>query len=98
MSILCKSLLVPVRKNWLKQAGRLLASLLLIAFARAQAPNNSQDPAQTPEPVRTTITVVESIATETPAFVTVLDNTEIRQQPGVNIDDRLRSIPGFTLF
>ena len=32
MSTLCKSLLVPVRKNWLKQAGRLLASLLLIAF------------------------------------------------------------------
>ena len=30
--------------------------------------------------------------------MTVLDNTEIRQQPGVNIDDRLRSIPGFTLF
>jgi outer membrane receptor protein involved in Fe transport len=28
----------------------------------------------------------------------VLDRTEIREQPGVNLDDRLRSVPGFTLF
>ena len=35
---------------------------------------------------------------EAPALVTVLDQTEIREQPGVNIDDRLRAIPGFTLF
>jgi outer membrane cobalamin receptor len=38
------------------------------------------------------------VETETPAFITVMDETEVRQQPGVNIDDRLRSIPGFTLF
>ena len=42
--------------------------------------------------------MVEQVETEAPAFVTVLDETEVRQQPGINIDDRLRAIPGFTLF
>ena len=51
-----------------------------------------------PETVQTTITVAEKIEMEAPALVTVLDQTEIREQPGVNIDDRLRPIPGFTLF
>lgn len=41
---------------------------------------------------------MEQVETETPAFVTVMDQTQVREQPGVNIDDRLRSIPGFTLF
>lgn len=48
--------------------------------------------------MRTAITVIEKIEMETPALVSVLDQTDIREQPGVNIDDRLRSIPGFTLF
>lgn len=41
---------------------------------------------------------MERLETEAPAFVTVLPRDQVRQQPGVNIDDRLRSIPGFTLF
>jgi outer membrane receptor protein involved in Fe transport len=57
-----------------------------------------QNPTPAIEPVRTSITVVERIQTEAPAFVTVLEKEEVQQQPGVNIDDRLRSIPGFTLF
>ncbi len=50
------------------------------------------------EPVRTSITVTESVQAEAPASVSVLDNSEIRETPGVNLDDRLRSIPGFSLF
>jgi outer membrane receptor protein involved in Fe transport len=51
-----------------------------------------------PEPVRTTITVVEKIAAETPASVTVLSNETLEQTPGTNLDDRLRDVPGFSLF
>ncbi len=42
--------------------------------------------------------MVEKIAAEAPASVTVLDNAAVRQVPGVNLDDRLRMIPGFSLF
>jgi outer membrane receptor protein involved in Fe transport len=58
-----------------------------------QAPPESK-----PEPVRTTVTVVENISAETPASVRVLDSTAIEQSPGVNLDDRLRDVPGFSLF
>lgn len=50
------------------------------------------------EPVKTSITVVERIAAETPANISAMDRQEIRQVPGVNLDDRLREVPGFTLF
>jgi outer membrane receptor protein involved in Fe transport len=60
----------------------------------------AQNPPAAPEiePVRTSITVVERIQTEAPAFVSVLSKEEVQEQPGVNMDDRLRSVPGFTLF
>ena len=57
--------------------------------------------AQTPDvpaPVRTSITVVEHIQAETPANVTTLDALQLEKIPGDNLDDRLRSIPGFSLF
>jgi outer membrane receptor protein involved in Fe transport len=38
------------------------------------------------------------VETEAPALVTVLDKTAVEQQAGVNLDDRLRSVPGFSLF
>src|SRR4051812_6326643 len=95
MSILCKlpSALAP--SSWLKRAGRALASSLLTFCICAQTPNSEPTG---PEPVRTTITIAEKIETEAPALISVLDQTEIREQPGINIDDRLRAIPGFTLF
>jgi outer membrane receptor protein involved in Fe transport len=55
-------------------------------------------PEPKPETVRTTVTVVEKIAAETPASVSVLDSTAIEQSPGANLDDRLRDVPGFSLF
>ena len=60
-----------------------------------QQPPDSQ---KAPEPVHTTITVVEKISAETPANVTVVDTQGLQQTPGTNLDDRLRDIPGFSLF
>jgi outer membrane receptor protein involved in Fe transport len=48
--------------------------------------------------VKTSITIVESIATEAPASLAVMDRREIRETPGINLDDRLRNVPGFSLF
>lgn len=50
------------------------------------------------EPVKTTITVTGTIATEAPASIEVLNKEQIVDTPGVNLDDRLRMVPGFTLF
>lgn len=60
----------------------------------AQAP---PDPPK-PEIVRTTITVTERISTEAPAAITLLDKLSLRALPGVSLDDRLRAVPGFSLF
>lgn len=50
------------------------------------------------EPVRTSITVRETIEVESSSFITALESEELESRPGVNLDDRLRDIPGFTLF
>ena len=60
-----------------------------------QQPPDSQ---KVPEPVHTTITVAEKISAETPANITVVDAEKLQQTPGTNLDDRLRSVPGFSLF
>jgi len=50
------------------------------------------------EPVKTSITVTERISTDAPANITVLSAGDINEIPGVDLDDRLRAVPGFTLF
>jgi outer membrane receptor protein involved in Fe transport len=50
------------------------------------------------EPVKTSITVVEKIVTESPASISVVEEKELRRTPGINLDDRLRMLPGFSLF
>ncbi|MEZ5352342.1 MAG: TonB-dependent receptor [Bryobacteraceae bacterium] len=63
------------------------------------SPGQTPPPSQaTLEPVRTTVTVVEKIAAEAPASISVLGSPEIRRIPGINLDDRLRMVPGFSLF
>lgn len=42
--------------------------------------------------------MVERVEAEAPARVTTLGEKEVRRQPGVNLDDRLRAVPGFSLF
>lgn len=53
---------------------------------------------QAPDPVHSSITVTESIQTATPALITNLDRPAVASSPGVNLDDRLRMVPGFSLF
>jgi hypothetical protein len=50
------------------------------------------------EPVVSSITVIEKVSTETPAPITLLDSPKLQRIPGVNLDDRLRMVPGFSLF
>jgi outer membrane receptor protein involved in Fe transport len=48
--------------------------------------------------VHSAITITASVKADAPASMTILDQTSIQQLPGLNVDDRLRTIPGFTLF
>ena len=69
----------------------------------AQSPPSRQETEQhssegTLDPIKTSITVVEKIAVEAPAYVTVEGREDLQQVPGVNLDDRLRNVPGFSLF
>ncbi len=58
----------------------------------------AQEAAPKPEPVKSSITVTEKISAETPANITVVDSNELQETPGANLDDRLREVPGFSLF
>jgi outer membrane receptor for Fe3+-dicitrate len=42
--------------------------------------------------------VTAQVSTETPTSVVSLGPQQISQQPGMNLDDRLRQIPGFSPF
>ena len=55
-----------------------------------------QEPALAP--LKTSVTVVGRIEAETPADVTSLGKPQLEAVPGVALDDRLRQVPGFTLF
>ncbi len=50
------------------------------------------------EPLKTSITVTAEIEAGAPANLTVMDQQELEATPGVNLDDRLRIVPGFSLF
>lgn len=75
-----------------------LLCCLFVAVVSNAAAQNGTAPPETLEPVKTSITVVDSVTAEAPGAVTVLDSPQIREIPGINLDDRLRSIPGFSLF
>lgn len=72
--------------------------LVRSGLAQTSQQTQSSDKPLELEPVRTSITVAEKVTAETPAPVTALGKLELRQVPGVNLDDRLRSVPGFSLF
>ncbi len=50
------------------------------------------------EPVVSSITVAEKLSAETPASISVLGAPQLQRIPGINLDDRLRLVPGFSLF
>ncbi|MGQ9634160.1 MAG: TonB-dependent receptor [Bryobacteraceae bacterium] len=49
-------------------------------------------------PLKTSITVTETLSASVAAHMTVLDASTLDRIAGVNADDRLRTIPGFSLF
>jgi outer membrane cobalamin receptor len=49
-------------------------------------------------PLKTTVTVNATLTAASPASITVLPKEEIQQIPGVELDDRLRQVAGFSLF
>jgi outer membrane cobalamin receptor len=57
-------------------------------------------PPESPKPteLKTTVTVNSTLASETPAFISVMDQKQLQTIPGINLDDRLRQLPGFSLF
>ena len=63
--------------------------------------SNSAQPAasqvQAP-PLKTTVTVNDTLSSEVPASVSVLTSQQLQQIPGIQLDDRLRQVPGFSLF
>lgn len=88
---------------------RRLFTLAVLAFPALHAQTASQPPAQpqaVPQststaqlpPINTTVNVTGAISTETPATITVLDQQAIEATPGIQMDDKLRQIPGFSLF
>src|SRR5262249_35215264 len=96
--------------NWQRWVGRTLALwplILTLALLRAQQrqpPAPTPTPAPTPpangtlEPVRTAITVIGEVTEEPPSNISVMNNPELRQSAGINLDDRLHVVPGFSLF
>lgn len=55
-------------------------------------------PGQDTEPVRTSITVAGEIEAATPVPAQSFGKVDLQRMPGVNLDDRLRLVPGFSLF
>jgi len=73
-----------------------LRYLILLPALCHLAAFGQSDPA--PEPLRTRITISEKLSAEAPAAITTVDKDQLAANPGVNLDDRLRSVPGFSLF
>jgi outer membrane cobalamin receptor len=79
------------------------ARIYLLAIATAvvllgQQPVPSTPPQDSPEPLKTVVTVVGNVSAETPANLTVVDAAALDSTAGTDLDDRLRAIPGFTLY
>jgi outer membrane cobalamin receptor len=60
--------------------------------------SQSQETQPAPAPIHTSITVTGAVSTNTPSPVVVLNQQNLQATPGVNLDDRLRQVPGFSLF
>jgi outer membrane cobalamin receptor len=71
--------------------------LILLSFMFRSTVVAQGNSAQAP-PIRTTVTVNATLSTESPASITVLEKQDLEETPGTNLDDRLRQVPGFSLF
>ena len=70
------------------------------AWAQQSQPTASRSASYSPqiEPIKTSITVWEKLESPTPAYISDVSGQALESRPGVNLDDRLRDIPGFSLF
>ena len=97
-----KWLSAPMRPAWWRRAGTLITFLACTLSPLASQQTPPAAPAAPPEPalppVHSSITVVEKIGTEAPASIVVIQSLQLQQIPGVSLDDRLRMVPGFSLF
>ncbi|MCS7025102.1 MAG: TonB-dependent receptor [Bryobacteraceae bacterium] len=96
-------------RNWLISVGLALLSSTAAIVAQSPAPTSNPSPpsfdpqntrpndSQLP-PVRSAVTVMGKLEAETPANLSILGSPELKRIPGVNLDDRLRMVPGFSLF
>jgi outer membrane receptor protein involved in Fe transport len=50
------------------------------------------------EPLKTTVTVRSQVETPVASYVSTMNTEALESRPGVNLDDRLRDVPGFSLF
>lgn len=66
-------------------------------FPNPNAPESAKPAAAEMPVVKTSITVTDSIATSSPANISVVSNENLEAIPGVSLDDQLRIIPGFSL-
>jgi outer membrane cobalamin receptor len=68
------------------------------AQTAASANQTAAAPDQAIKPVQTTITVNAELTEESPQFITILNQENIQSIAGTELDDRLRQVPGFSLF
>jgi outer membrane cobalamin receptor len=77
----------------------LVAGSLCAQTSNPPASPSAPEPAELPvEPVKTSITVRGKLESPVSAYVTDYNEQSLASRPGVNVDDRLRDVPGFTLF
>ena len=85
-----------------------LFSSLLCAQASSQETENQPATSQAagansaavtdPAAIKTTVTVNSTLASQVPSSITVLGHHQLLATPGIELDDRLRQVPGFSLF
>ncbi len=76
--------------------GRLFLLCLLSVPVFGQKPPEP-DPSKL-EPLKQSITVNADIAAEAPASIVEIGRPQLQQLPGENLDDRMRYVPGFSMF
>ena len=67
------------------------------ASPTANSATNSTNNPSVP-PLQTTVTVNANVTSETPASITVVNQQQLEEIPGTELDDRLRQVPGYSLF
>ncbi|HMJ61944.1 MAG TPA: TonB-dependent receptor [Bryobacteraceae bacterium] len=76
----------------------LAGAILSIRTANAQGAADPDANSPKPPPLKTSVTVNSVLSSETPAAITTLGAQQLQLIPGAELDDRLRQIPGFSLF